>query len=139
MCLDNPLRPNCCPSSTEAQVVHATRFGKQRAGFRVNYVILGIVSAGLQRQGSMYKRHTKRRRILTRDAERPERSCLALRGGLRSRCAASAPRGGGGGGGAFFPTAGRLLGELNGTASSSEAAEMHSRQFSSLSHESAPA
>ncbi len=54
-------------------------------------------------------------------------------------CSVSARAAGGGGGGAFFPTAGRLLGELNGTASSSEAAEMHSRQFSSLSHESAPA
>ena len=50
------------------------------------------------------------------------RSRLPLRGGLRSRCAALAPRGGGGGGGEFPPTAGRLHPELNGTASSSDAA-----------------
>ncbi len=86
----------------------------------------------MQHQGGMYVRAWTEEEYLTRDAERPERSWLALRGGLRSRCAMSAPRGGGGGGGAFPPTAGRLLGELNGTASSSDAAKKHARQFSSL-------
>ena len=65
---------------------------------------------------------------ITGDMERPApalRSRLPLRGGLRSRCAALAQRGGGGGGGAFPPTAGRLLGELKGAASSSDTAKMH--------------
>ena len=88
-------------------------------------------------QGMMSKIGDEEGSVLTRDPER--RSRLALRGGLRSRCAMSAPRGGGGGGGAFPPTAGRLLGELKGTASSSDAARKHTMHFSSLWQQSARA